>query len=228
MSKQIRILTAILASLMIGGMFAYQDAQKNAPTYQQHPTTVILTNFFCGSLVGLIFYFGSGWLERRKEKKLKQPGDDKFYDEVARELQDKPMSPGLWTKAFAETGGDDAKARALYIKYRVAQLAEASRQQFEDDRLTKQRQEQQKSAAIEADKRKNRTRLHRFCHTILWLIFILLTIGFCLGGLCLIVVPFTENFESADLIAAIGGAIGLFGMAFICGIGTKHCYKEME
>ena len=54
-------------------------------------------------------------------------GDEKFYEEVARELQEKPMVPGLWTKAFAEMGGDDAKARALYIKYRVAQLAEEER-----------------------------------------------------------------------------------------------------
>lgn len=53
--------------------------------------------------------------------------DEKFYEAVARELQEKPMSPGLWTKAFAEMGGDDAKARALYIKYRVAQLAEEER-----------------------------------------------------------------------------------------------------
>jgi len=127
MNKPTRILTAILVSLLLGGMFAYQDAQKNEPTYQQHPATVILTNFFCGFLVGLIFYFGSGWLEGRKEKKLKQPEDVKFYEEVARELQDKPMSPGLWTKAFAEMGGDDAKARALYIKYRFAQLAEEER-----------------------------------------------------------------------------------------------------
>ena len=54
-------------------------------------------------------------------------GDEKFYEEVARELQEKPMVPGLWTKAFAEMGGDDAKARALYIKYRVLQLEEEQR-----------------------------------------------------------------------------------------------------
>ena len=59
-------------------------------------------------------------------------GDEKLYEEVARELQEKPMVPGLWTKAFAEMGGDDAKARALYIKYRVAQLAEARRQQRQE------------------------------------------------------------------------------------------------
>ncbi len=54
-------------------------------------------------------------------------GDEKFYEKVARELQEKTLTPGLWTKAFAEMGGDDAKARALYIKYRVAQMAEEER-----------------------------------------------------------------------------------------------------
>ncbi len=132
MNKPTRILTAILVSLLLGGMFAYQDAQKNDPAYQQHPVTVVLTDFFCGSLAGLICYLGSGWLARRKERKLKQAEDDKFYDEVARELKEKKLVAGLWTRAYAEMGGDDAKARALYIKYRAAQLAEASRQRHGD------------------------------------------------------------------------------------------------
>ena len=73
-------------------------------------------------------------------------GDEKLYEEVARELQEKSMVPGLWTKVFAEMGGDDAKARALYIKYRVAQLAEASRQQLEKDRLARPQQVESISA----------------------------------------------------------------------------------
>ena len=147
MTKPIRILTTILVSLTLGGMFAYQDAQKNELSYQSHPVVCIATDFFCGTLAGLIFYFGSGWLARRKERKTNQATnshpigvnkpsnfvDDKFYDRVAQELQEKPMVPGLWTKAFAEMDGDDAKARALYIRYRVQQLAaDGSRQQNVD------------------------------------------------------------------------------------------------
>jgi hypothetical protein len=147
-------------------------------------------------------------------------GDEKFYEEVARELQDKPMIPGLWTKAFAEMGGDDAKARALYIKDRVAQFAEANRQQREQKRAKIRAAEEQQRAEIEAAERQSRTRLHRFCHTILWLIFILLTIVFGLCGLCVIIVPFTEDFNSSDLFGVIGGAIFSFLMAFVCGLGT--------
>ena len=111
---------------------------------------------FFGSIGGLIFAIPILatflWLIRRADNKsklvsMKAPnmdGNDKFYDEVARELQDKPLFSGLWTKAFAEMGGDDAKARALYIKYRVAQLAEASRQELEKSRVAKHQQERPK------------------------------------------------------------------------------------
>jgi len=129
MNKQTRILTAIICALVLGCMFAYHDMQKYGTDFQAHPNlpVVILTDFFGASLSVMLFYFASRWLYRRKERKLKEAGEDKFYEEVARELQEKTLVAGLWTKAFAEMGGDDAKARALYIKYRVAQLAEASR-----------------------------------------------------------------------------------------------------
>ena len=127
MSQSLRILIACLTTFVVGSYCVYDTVQQNSVAYQSHPAVAVLTAFWGASVSGLIFYFGSGWLEGRKEKKLKQPEDVKFYEEVARELQDKPMSPGLWTKAFAEMGGDDAKARALYIKYRFAQLAEEER-----------------------------------------------------------------------------------------------------
>jgi len=146
MTQSLRILSAILATFVVGSYCVYDTITQNSTAYQSHPAVAVITAFWGASLSGLIVYFGSGWLARRKERKLKQAGDDKFYDEVARELQDKPMVPGLWTKAFAEMGGDDAKARALYIKYRVAQLAEAGRQQLEKDRLARPQQVESISA----------------------------------------------------------------------------------
>ena len=230
-------------------MFAYQDAQKNAPTYQQHPVTVILTDFFGASLSGLIFYFGSGWLARRKERKLMQAGGDKFYDEVARELQEKTLVAGLWTKAYAEMGGDDAKARALYIKYRVSQLAEASHQRLEEERLERQRQEDQQRAqnvqaviakqherqrqedqqraAMEAAKRQARTRFHRFIYWILGFASGLLTLILGFGGLGCLIEAFTERSGDSLAIEIVSGVICLF-IAFCFGLATWHCYKETQ
>jgi hypothetical protein len=238
MNKPIRILTAILVSLLLGGMFAYQDAKKNELPYQSHPVVAVLTDFFCGSLVGLIFYFGSGWLARRKERKLEKAGDVKFYEEVARELQEKPMVPGLWTKAFAEMGGDDAKARALYIKYRVAQLTESSRQQLEADRLAKQRQEEQKRvatkaadlqrlAAIEATERQGRTSFHRLIHWVLCVVLASLTIVCGFGSLACIIEPFTpQGSNYGDLVGIIVADIIMLCITFICAHATQLCYKK--
>jgi len=109
-------------------------------TFIQWTASVVAIAFFAliGGGISLLF----------KRKSLVEissnAGDEKFYEEVARELQEKPMVPGLWTKAFAEMGGDDAKARALYIKYRVAQLAEATRQQLKEARLAKPQQVESK------------------------------------------------------------------------------------
>lgn len=58
--------------------------------------------------------------------------DDAFYDEVAKEMQENRMIPGVWTRAFAEADGDENRAKAIYIKRRVAQLAENSKQQHEE------------------------------------------------------------------------------------------------
>lgn len=50
--------------------------------------------------------------------------DQRYFDEVATELSNKQLKPGLWARAFAESGGDDAKARASYIRLRALDLKE--------------------------------------------------------------------------------------------------------
>jgi len=50
------------------------------------------------------------------------PSDQKFYDMVADELRAKMIADGVWVRSVAESRGDEAKARAIYIGYRVNQL----------------------------------------------------------------------------------------------------------
>jgi len=54
--------------------------------------------------------------------------DDAFYDEVAKEMQENRLIPGVWARAFAEADGDENRAKAIYIKSRVTQLTESARQ----------------------------------------------------------------------------------------------------
>lgn len=48
--------------------------------------------------------------------------DQHYYDLVAGELARKDLKPGLWARALAEAGADDARAQAFYIRLRVAEL----------------------------------------------------------------------------------------------------------
>ncbi len=74
------------------------------------------------------------------------PDVEAFYDMVGKELEDgKPDRP-TWTRAFAEADGDDAKARASYIRLRVARLMAA----YEAEMATKA--EGERLAANEAER----------------------------------------------------------------------------
>ncbi len=46
----------------------------------------------------------------------------KFYDIVAEEIRSRFVVDGLWVRSFSEAGGDETKAKAIYISYRVEQL----------------------------------------------------------------------------------------------------------
>ena len=53
-----------------------------------------------------------------------QNTEQKYFDAVASELAQKILKPGLWARAIAEAGSEDGKARAYYIRLRVAELKE--------------------------------------------------------------------------------------------------------
>jgi hypothetical protein len=230
MNKPTRILTAILVSLLLGGMFAYQDAQKNKPPYQQHPVVCIATDFFGGSLSGLIFYFGSGWLARRKERKLKQPENDKYYDEVARELETKSLRPGLWTRAVAETGDEGSAAKALYIRLRVSELVK----QEQTDRASSQAEARRK-----ADEQRRAAKAAK--PPILWYVGAgivlfgvfcgLLTIFFSFGLIAGLIDMFSKA-QSSGLTDDLAGELALLlvfcgGLAVFFGWATYRSFKEI-
>ena len=48
--------------------------------------------------------------------------EERLYEQIAQELDTNTVDKGLWTKAYAQTGGDDQQTRILYIKARFARL----------------------------------------------------------------------------------------------------------
>lgn len=53
--------------------------------------------------------------------------DETYFANAHGEVANEVISTGLWAQAWAETQGDDARAKALYLKLRVASMkAEAA------------------------------------------------------------------------------------------------------
>lgn len=49
--------------------------------------------------------------------------DDVLYEQVSREMANGDIKEGMWTKSYANAMGDEGKAKALYIRMRVEELA---------------------------------------------------------------------------------------------------------
>jgi hypothetical protein len=140
-ARWIVAITGVLVLLLINGAWALELKNSNA-------------GFFAGGLRGLIVVGGAALLIRWAMKSPKShrsiasktnrdvepvqaydpPDQDPTvfaYQTVADELDANKQDRGLWVRSFAEADGDDARTKALYIRYRVAQLVkdkEASRQ----------------------------------------------------------------------------------------------------
>ncbi|MGE0469894.1 MAG: hypothetical protein AB7L09_11140 [Nitrospira sp.] len=48
--------------------------------------------------------------------------EDRLYAQIAQELDTNTVDKALWTKAYAQAGGDEKQTRVLYIKARFARL----------------------------------------------------------------------------------------------------------
>lgn len=89
-----------------------------------------ITYLFVGAVAWFVWRrFVSNWFHSLAgTKKVKarlqafQIPEEAYYEMAAKELEQGSMRKGLWLKAVAETGGNDAAARSKYLKLRVEAL----------------------------------------------------------------------------------------------------------
>lgn len=58
--------------------------------------------------------------------------DEAYYAQAAYEVRNNVISDGLWTKAWSDAQGDDVKAQAFYIRYRVEDLRRQAAGKFSE------------------------------------------------------------------------------------------------
>jgi len=81
---------------------------------------------------------GIGWMAQQWEQsKTKEAAaseqpmnalEKALYSIAAQEVAQKNVDPAIMSKAFSESAGDEKKAVAIYLRYRVAELREQYRQ----------------------------------------------------------------------------------------------------
>lgn len=57
--------------------------------------------------------------------------EDRIYVAIANELENGATDKALWTRLFAECGGDEKQTKVLYIKQRAERLIAAERSRLE-------------------------------------------------------------------------------------------------
>ena len=71
--------------------------------------------------------------EKKNQKKIRvnseeeiretnSKSEEEIYDLIGKEIEEKNLKRGIWTKAIAESNGDKEKAEATYIKLRFEQM----------------------------------------------------------------------------------------------------------
>ena len=137
-------------------------------------------NFDLSGLVPRIlnYGFGIGNDEIDKEKvKFEQIDDEHIYEKVAKETK----RQGLWLKAKTESGGDEAKAEALYTKKRVSEIKKAEQEQL--DKKVEVEQEKLDQERLEQERKERPGCFTTFANFIV-LTFFLLILSFILLKQC--------------------------------------------
>lgn len=83
--------------------------------------------------------------------------EDRLYEQIAQEIEANTVDKATWTKAFAQSGGDDKQTRVLYIKARFDRLMAAENArleavQHEREEVTRREQEQHDRECKEAER----------------------------------------------------------------------------
>ncbi len=60
--------------------------------------------------------------------------EDRLYEQIAQEIETNTVDKGIWTRLFAECGGDEKQIKVLYIKQRVEKLIALAKEELRKSR----------------------------------------------------------------------------------------------
>lgn len=97
------------------GMAAYSD-------FLWQGRGLFLATLCLALLVLVVAFVGISVKKRKMAQGKTDMLEERLYAQIAQELDTNTVDRALWTKAYAEVGGDEKQTRVLYIKQRFARL----------------------------------------------------------------------------------------------------------
>ena len=77
------------------------------------------------------------------ERFSKEKEEHKLYEKIANDLDANNIDKGVWTKAFAKSGGDETKQKALYIELMIDYYMKEMAAQEELENIKRKEKEKQ-------------------------------------------------------------------------------------
>jgi hypothetical protein len=88
---------------------------------------IIVVPFFGGGVGGIVSLICC--VRRKKREGIKHPDNKELLTTAWEELDDEERrSTSTWAKAFTQANGDEARAKAVYVRLRVKELSQARSQ----------------------------------------------------------------------------------------------------
>ena len=142
--------------------------------------------------------------------------EEEAYAQVAAELTERDLKPGLWAKALAESVGNESVAKSLYLKFRAEQVLS------ECEAAKERRESEEFQARMIAVKSRTVFAARRFSLATFVIIFGLLTVACGLGALIIF------SSKTADVVERWTTSLIMLAFAFMFGLATAACVKGLR
>jgi len=111
------------AFLMGVSVLTYQSLDKSDADFYFGIALVSVTWFILGFVIGYIWRIFKPLEGAFAQQNLPEVNDEKLWERASLELNSDARNTGLWTKCYAQSNGDEGKAKAMYLKEAVKRLS---------------------------------------------------------------------------------------------------------
>jgi hypothetical protein len=122
------------AWLMGVSILTYQSSYKSDADFYFGIILVSVVWFILGFVIGFVWRAFKPIKEALAQQNIVEVNDEKLWERAAVELNSDAKNEGLWIKCFAESNGDEAKAKAMYLKEAVKRLSSNTVVSYKDDK----------------------------------------------------------------------------------------------